>query len=781
LPCRGEERRGDSPVGGAFMKPTKVWKGHSYPLGATWTGTGVNFSLFSENATGVELCLFDALGEPETARIKLTERSDQVWHCFLPEIRPGQLYGYRVDGPYEPLKGHRFNRNKLLIDPYAKSIAGEVQWSDEMFGYTIGSEEADLSFDPRDNAVLMPKAVVVDPTFAWGRDVRPDRPLHETVIYETHVKGFSKRWDALPESLRGTYEGLGSPQAISYLKNLGVTAIELMPVHQHVDSKHLLDQGLRDYWGYNTLAFFAPEPTYSNRPGSIGSEVDEFRTMVRNLHAAGLEVILDVVYNHTAEGNHLGPTLGFRGIDNASYYRLTGDNPRYYMDYTGTGNTLNVPNPRVLQLVMDSLRYWVTEMHVDGFRFDLAPALARELHEVSRLSSFFDVVHQDPVLSQVKLIAEPWDVGEGGYQVGNFPILWAEWNGRYRDTVRRYWKGESGHVRDFAYRLCGSSDLYQSSGKTPTASINFITSHDGFSLRDLVSFNDKHNDANGENNQDGDNNNNSFNWGHEGLDAPEEVLLVRRRVQRNMLATLFLSQGVPMLRAGDEASATQRGNNNAYCQDNEISWLPWSPDLHARRLADFTARLIRFRLAHPIFHHPSFFKGRDLRGTGVKDLTWFNADGSEMDDEAWAADFAKVIGLVLSGDSMDLRSYTGEPIFDDTFLLYFNAHSDNVEVKLPGRRKVAWREILDTTDENGFVEHGAVRQGGSRHLLSAISLVIFQQETGTDEEARNPWRRLKRALGGKKTIPVPARADLAAGAPDPEKALEQGQKPGRKP
>jgi glycogen operon protein len=469
--------------------------------------------------------------------------------------------------------------------------------------------------------------------------------------------------------------------------------------------------------------------------------VDEFRAMVRTLHAAGLEVILDVVYNHTAEGNHLGPTLAFRGIDNVSYYRLTGESARYHMDYTGTGNTLNVPNPRVLQLIMDSLRYWVSEMHVDGFRFDLAPSLARELHDVSRLSSFFDVIHQDPVISQVKLIAEPWDVGDGGYHVGNFPVLWAEWNGRYRDTVRRYWKGDSGHMRDFAYRLCGSSDLYEGGGKTPTASINFITSHDGFSLRDLVSFNDKHNEANGENNQDGDNHNNSFNWGHEGLDAPDEILELRRRQQRNFFATLLLSQGVPMIRGGDEAGATQRGNNNAYCQDNPTSWMPWLPDAHARKLFDFTSRLIRFRLEHPIFHQPSFFKGRPLHGSGMKDLTWFNPDGSEMDDEGWSADFAKVLGLVLSGDSLHITTYTGEPIQDKTFLLYFNAHSENVLVKLPSTRRVRWRQIIDTTNEHGFVEDGLRPRGGEKYALTAHSLTLFQQETGTGEEARHASRR----------------------------------------
>ena len=732
------------------MKPTQLWKGHYYPLGATWTGTGVNFTLFSQHATGVELCLFDALGEPESARVRLTERSDFVWHVFLPEVRVGQLYGYRVEGPYEPEKGHRFNPNKLLIDPYAKSIAGEVQWSDEMFAYTIGHPDGDLSFDERDNAAQMPKAVVVDPTFAWSSDVRPNRPLHETVIYEVHVKGFSKLWEEIPEPLRGTYSGLSCPQAIEYFKNLGVTAIELMPVHQHVNSKHLLDQGLTDYWGYNTLGFFAPEPTYRSSK-AIGSEVDEFRTMVRTLHAAGLEVILDVVYNHTAEGNHLGPTLAFRGIDNVSYYRLTGENPRYYMDYTGTGNTLNVPNPRVLQLIMDSLRYWVTEMHVDGFRFDLAPSLARELHDVSRLSSFFDVIHQDPVVSQVKLIAEPWDVGDGGYQVGNFPVLWAEWNGRYRDTVRRYWKGDSGHMRDFAYRLCGSSDLYEGNGKTPTASINFITSHDGFSLRDLVSFNDKHNEANGENNQDGDSHNNSGNWGYEGLDAPEEVLELRRRMQRNFFGTLLLSQGVPMIRGGDEAGATQRGNNNAYCQDNATSWMPWLPDAHARNLFDFTSRLIRFRLAHPIFHQPSFFKGRPLHGRDTKDLTWFNPDGSEMGEDGWSADFAKVLGLVLGGDSLHLRTYEGAPVTDNTFLLYFNAHFEKVQVKLPSSRRVRWRQIMDTTDEHGFLEDGLTPKGGEKYWLTAHSLTLFQQETGSVEEARTASRKK-----GKKTVEPPS-------------------------
>jgi glycogen operon protein len=714
----------------------RLWRGWPYPLGATCTEKGVNFSLFSQHATAVDLCLFDELGKAETARIPLKDRSDFVWHGFVPGIRPGQLYGYRVHGPYEPHNGHRFNPNKLLLDPYAKAIAGRVRWSDDIFGYTIGSPDADLSFDERDNAALMPKAVVVAPQYDWTGDERPGTPLNETVIYEVHVKGFSKLWDEVDERLRGTYAGLGSPAAIDYFKRLGVTAVELLPVHHYITSKHLLDKGLIDYWGYNTMGFFAAEAAYSSA-GDRGQQVTEFKDMVKALHAAGIEVILDVVYNHTAEGNHLGPTLSFRGIDNASYYRLVGDNPRYYMDFTGTGNTLNVPNPRVLQLVMDSLRYWVTEMHVDGFRFDLAPALARELHSVSRLSSFFDVIHQDPVVSQVKLIAEPWDVGEGGYQVGNFPALWCEWNGKYRDAVRRYWKGDSGLMGDFAYRLCGSSDLYHWAGKTPTASINFITAHDGFSLRDLVSFNEKHNDANGENNQDGDTNNNSWNCGHEGLDAPEDVEQLRRRMMRNFLATLLLSQGVPMLRAGDEYGATQKGNNNAYCQDNDISWLTWKREEWQKQMERFTAELIHFRQKHPIFHQRDFFQGRGLRGKGVKDLTWINADGDEMSDADWAAGFAKVIGLVLCGDALHMRTFTGEPVTDGTFLLFFNAHHEDFEVGIPGAENVRWRQILDTASERGFLEEAVTRTGGDSHRLTARSLVLFQQEQGTTDEARH--------------------------------------------
>ena len=718
------------------MKSFRLWQGQPYPLGATWTGEGVNFALFSEFATGVELCLFDDLYQPESQRIRLHERTDYVWHGFLPELKPGQFYGYRVEGPYEPHNGHRFNPKKLLLDPYAKAITGRMEWSDAMFGYHIGSADADLSFDESDNAAFMPKGVVVDTAFTWGDDRSPGRALHETVIYETHVRGFSKQWEAVSEELRGTYAAIGSPPAIDYFKQLGITAVELMPVHHFIDPRHLQDHGLKEYWGYNTLGFFAPESRYSST-GDRGEQVTEFKSMVRKLHAAGLEVILDVVYNHTVEGNHLGPTLSFRGIDNRSYYRLMGDNPRYYMDYTGTGNTLDVPHPRVLQLLMDSLRYWVTEMHVDGFRFDLASTLARELHEVRKLGAFFDVIHQDPVVSRVKLIAEPWDLGEGGYQVGNFPVLWAEWNGRYRDTLRRYWKGDSGLMRDFAHRLCGSADLYQASSKTPTASINFVTAHDGFTLRDLYSFNQRQNGPNGENNRDGENNNNNWNCGHEGLDAPDDVQALRRRMQRNLIATLLLSQGVPMLRGGDEINSTQGGNNNPYCQDNKVTWLDWQLTSDAVALLEFTRRMVAFRHDHVIFHQPHFFQGRPLRGGEIKDITWYDAGGAEMSDKDWTADFAKIVGVMLCGDSLDLKTYEGNSLRDDTFLLYFNAHHEDRDIRLPSKASAIWRLIIDTSLEAGFPEAPDAVQGDVIHVLPARSLLVFQQHGGSDDDARN--------------------------------------------
>src|SRR5438552_12158885 len=555
------------------MTPVKIWLGYPYPLGATWLGNGVNFALFSEAGTSVDLCLFDNIDAgQENIRIPMTEYTDQVRHVFLPDVRPGQLYGFRVSGPYDPERGLRFNRAKLVLDPYAKAIAGEVNWADEMFGYVVGDKLEDLARDFRDDAWGMPKSVVIDNAFDWHDDRKLGIPLHSSVIYEMHVKGFTKLCQKVPEELRGTYAGLGSAAAIDYLKNLGVTAVELLPVHAHIDDKVLIDRGLTNYWGYNTIGFFAPHAEYSSS-GDLGGQVMEFKAMVRNLHAAGIEVILDVVYNHTAEGNHLGPTLSFRGIDNQAYYWLQPDNPRFYMDFTGTGNTFNLLHPRTLQLVMDSLRYWVLEMHVDGFRFDLASTLARDASGVNKLHAFFEIIHQEPVLSQVKLIAEPWDVGEGGYQVGNFPVLWAEWNGKYRDTVRSFWKGDEGRIGELAYRLTGSPDLYQHDGRRPYASINFVTAHDGFTLNDLVSYNDKHNEANGEENRDGDNNNHSWNHGVEGPSDDPEIRQLRLQQRRNFLATLLLSQGVPMITAGDEWGRTQKGNNNAYCQDNEISWL----------------------------------------------------------------------------------------------------------------------------------------------------------------------------------------------------------------
>src|SRR5215208_4212256 len=607
----------------------KVWPGQPYPLGATWDGAGVNFALFSEHATAVELCLFDAEDPTrETGRVVLAERTDLVWHAYLPEARPGQLYGYRVHGPYEPQAGHRFNQHKLLIDPYAKAVAGDVRWDDSVFGYTIGSDAADLSVDERDSAPYIPKCVVVDPAFSWGDDTRPRTPWHKTLIYELHVKGFTMRHPEVPEELRGTYAGLAHPAVVEYLHSLGVTAVELMPVHQFVSDQFIQDRGLTNYWGYNSVGFFAPDVRYSST-GTLGQQVSEFKTMVKTLHREGIEVILDVVYNHTGEGNHFGPTLAFRGIDNAAYYRLVHSQPRYYMDFTGCGNTLNMVHPRTLQLIMDSLRYWVLEMHVDGFRFDLASALARELHDVDRLGSFFDIIHQDPVLSQVKLIAEPWDLGEGGYQVGNFPVLWAEWNGIYRDNVRAFWKGDEGQAGGMAYRLTGSSDLYGRGGRRPYASINFVTAHDGFTLNDLVSYNDKHNDANGEGNKDGESHNRSWNCGVEGETDKEDVLALRARQQRNFVTTMMLSQGVPMLAHGDEFGRTHQGNNNVYCQDNELSWMQWKLESWQADLLTFTQRLVALRHSHPVFRRRRFFIGEAAQGgeSHIGDIAWFTPGG----------------------------------------------------------------------------------------------------------------------------------------------------------
>ncbi|HET7597817.1 MAG TPA: glycogen debranching protein GlgX, partial [Burkholderiales bacterium] len=637
-----------------------VWAGAPYPLGATWDGQGVNFALFSEHGERVELCLFDPQGRREIERIALPERTDQVWHGYLPEARPGLLYGYRVHGPYAPEQGHRFNAHKLLIDPYAKASAGLIRWSDALYGYRINSPREDLSFDRRDSQAGMPKGKVVDTAFTWGDDRPPRTPWTDTVIYELHVRGFTMRHPGVAPQIRGTYSALAAAPVIDYLQRLGITAVELMPVHAFVDERHLVSQGLRNYWGYNSIGYFMPEMRYS-----ATGDIREFKTMVKALHAAGIEVLLDVVYNHTGEGNHLGPTLAFRGIDNAAYYRLVPHDPRHYMDYTGCGNTLNTMHPRVLQLIMDSLRYWVTEMHVDGFRFDLASTLGREQHAVDRFGAFFDIIHQDPVVSRVKLIAEPWDLGEGGYQVGNFPVGWSEWNGLYRDTMRRFWKGETGTIGEYASRLTGSSELYRHSGRSSRASINFITSHDGFTLEDLVSYNEKHNEANLAGNSDGDNHNLSWNCGAEGPTDDPAIIALRARQKRNLLATLFLSQGVPMLLAGDEFSRTQGGNNNAYCQDNETSWVDWTLTPAAERLLDFVRRLIAFRHRHPVFRRSRFFRGRELPGWNVKDIVWFGADGEEMTEAKWHDAQLRCLGVYFCGVDIDWPGVRGRRATDD--------------------------------------------------------------------------------------------------------------------
>jgi len=700
---------------------TVVFPGKPYPLGATWDGEGVNFALFSEHAERVELCLFDSQGRREIARLELPEQTDQVWHGYLPDARPGLLYGYRVFGPYQPEQGHRFNPHKLLLDPYAKDIVGPLKWSDAHFGYRVGSGRADLSFDKRDNASGLPKCRVIDPAFTWGDDRPPRTPWHDTVIYELHVKGFTNRHPDVPPPLRGTYAGLSTAPVIDYLKHLGVTAVELMPCHAFVDDRYLIEKGLRNYWGYNSIGFFAPDSRYS-----ASGHVSEFKTMVKTLHSAGIEVILDVVYNHTAEGNHLGPTLGFRGIDNRSYYRLATGDERHYVDFTGCGNTLNMMHPRVLQLIMDSLRYWVLEMHVDGFRFDLASALARELHDVNRLSAFFDIIHQDPVLSQVKLIAEPWDLGQGGYQVGNFPVGWTEWNGKYRDAIRAYWKGEGGLIGELAFRLTGSSDLYEASSRRPHASINFVTAHDGFTLRDLVSYNAKHNDANGEENRDGSDHNLSWNCGVEGPTDDAAVNTLRSRQQRNFLATLVFSQGVPMLTAGDEFGHSQSGNNNPYCQDNELSWLDWEGPAFDHQLLAFTRRLIQYRQKHQVFRRRRFFQGRQIRGGDIKDVMWLKPDGTEMSEDEWSHGFARCLGMFLAGAVLPDVDARNRPLHDENFLLLFNAHHETIAFMLPHLSNGQhWRVLLDTVTP-GASSH-ADFPSGTPYNLQGRSLVLFMQ------------------------------------------------------
>src|SRR6266496_856556 len=679
--------------------PFRTRPGRPYPPGATWDGAGVNFALFSEHATAVDLCLFDpAVPEREIRRIAVTEHTDQIWHVYLPEARPGLLYGYRVHGPYAPGDGHRFNPDKVLLDPYAKAIAGSVTWDGALFGYRPGETEEGAMPDRRDSAPFIPKCVVVETAFSWGDDRLLRTPWHKTVIYEVHVKGFTARHPQVPPELRGTYAGLASPPVLEHLRRLGVTAVELLPVHHSVAEQRLVDRGLTNYWGYNSIGDLAPDSRFAST-GARGEQVAEFKSMVKRLHQAAIEVILDVVYNHTAEGDHRGATLCFRGIDNAAYYRLEAGDRRTYRDYTGCGNTLNLTHPRSLQLLMDSLRYWVQDMHVDGFRFDLASALARELHDVDRLSSFFDVIHQDPVISQVKLIAEPWDLGEGGYQVGNFPVLWTEWNGKYRDSVRRFWRGDGGTVSELATRLSGSNDLYAHGGRQPYASINFITAHDGFTLHDLVSYNDKHNEANGEENRDGENNNLSSNHGIEGPSDDPAIVAVRDRQIRNFLATLLLSQGVPMISHGDELGRTQLGNNNAYAQDNELSWIDWTLTPGKRTLLDFTSKLVRFRLSQPTLRRRKYFQGRSIRGGGVKDVAWLTPEGGEMDDNAWHDGFVRSLGMLLSGSAIEEMNERGEPITGDTLLVLLNGHTDTVAFTLPAHQaRVRWELVVDTRD-----------------------------------------------------------------------------------
>jgi isoamylase len=697
---------------------TVVWPGTWYPLGATFDGGGCNFSVFSEVAQQVQLCLFDDDGGER--RLDLPECRSFCWHGYVPGIRPGQRYGFRVHGPWDPQRGHRCNPQKLLLDPYAVAIEGGVTWNAAVFPHDKDGD--DLIASDLDSAPFVPKSVVVDRAFDWGDDRRPNRPLHQTEIYELHVKGFTARLAGIPPPLRGTYAGLAHPASLEYLSRLGVSAIELMPVHQFVHDGHLLSRGLRNYWGYNSIGFFAPHDEYASNPVR-GAQVREFKEMVKALHAAGIEVILDVVYNHTAEGNHLGPVLSFKGLDNCAYYRVVNTDPRYYMDYTGTGNSLNMRHPHVLQLLMDSLRYWVLDMHVDGFRFDLAATLARELHEVDRLSAFFDLIQQDPIVSQVKLIAEPWDVGEGGYQVGNFPPLWSEWNGKYRDSVRDYWRGGEQTLGEFANRLSGSPDLYASNGRRPSASVNFVTAHDGFTLRDLVSYNDKHNEANGEDNRDGESHNRSWNHGVEGPTDDPAITALRARQQRNFLTTLLLSQGVPMLLAGDEIGRTQNGNNNPYCQDNELSWVDWnSADLD---LLYFTVSLLAFRRAHPVFRRRRWFEGRPLHGQDIRDIVWLTPSGREMSDDDWKVGFAKSLMVYLNGAAITNLGPRGETILDDSFLLCFNAHYEPLTFVLPeasfGER---WHRVIDTADPDLLAPTLPFRAGGEVRVLDRAVVVL---------------------------------------------------------
>ena len=702
----------------------EVWPGSRSELGATWDGEGTNFAVFSEHAEAIDLCLFDASGH-ET-RIPLPEVTAFVWHGYVPGVGPGQRYGFRAYGPYDPANGHRFNPNKLLIDPYARAVEGDVSWGPDVYAYEMGSPDADLVVSDTDDAGSIPKSVVVDASFDWGNDRPPRTPWHETVIYETHVKGFTATHPGVPIEMRGTYAGLAHPAAIEHLQLLDVTAVELMPVHHFVHPQHLVDKGLRNYWGYDSIAYLAPYSGYSSS-GMCGEQVNEFKQMVKALHDAGIEVILDVVYNHTGEGNHLGPTLSLRGLDNRSYYRLVDEDPRYYFDVTGTGNSLNPRHPQVLKLIMDSLRYWATEMHIDGFRFDLAAALARQFHMVDRLSAFFDIIHQDPVLSRLKLIAEPWDVGEGGYQVGNFPPLWSEWNGKYRDTVRDLWRGEPHSLAEFGFRFTGSADLYQEDGRRPFASINFVTAHDGFTLHDLVTYNEKHNEANGEDNNDGEDHNRSWNHGVEGETDDPEIRALRERQKRNLLLTVALSQGVPMFLGGDEMGRTQGGNNNAYCQDNEISWFDWSLREENLALLGWTRRLMQLRASHPVFRRRKWFQGRALRGEDVTDIAWFDPNGNEMSEQQWNEGFARSIGVFMNGDEIAQPGPRGEAIRDDSFLLLFNAHSDGVDFTLPAPLfGNEWAAMIDTSEP--LLEEGSkILKAGEVVPVSGRTVLVLKR------------------------------------------------------
>ncbi len=703
----------------------KLWPGMPYPLGATYDGMGVNFSVFSEAAERVELCLFEDDGS-ET-RVDFPEVHAFCWHGYLPNCGPAQRYGFRVYGPYDPDAGLRCNPSKLLLDPYAKAVDGQVHWNEAVFNYRFN--DPDGAMNQANSAPYVPKSVVTSPFFGWDNDRPPRIPRDKTVIYEVHVKGFTKQHPGIPEELRGTYAGLAHPAALEYLTSLSVTAVELLPVHQFIHDSHLHDKGLRNYWGYNSIGFMAPHNEYSSA-GQIGQQVSEFKQMVKTLHEAGIEVILDVVYNHTAEGNHLGPTLSFRGLDNSAYYRLVEGSPRYYFDTTGTGNSLSVGHPYVLQLIMDSLRYWVTEMHVDGFRFDLAVSLAR-VQDVNRLSAFFDLIHQDPVVSQVKLIAEPWDLGQGGYHVGNFPPLWSEWNGKYRDTVREFWLGESGPLADFAYRVMGSSDLYEATGRRPSASVNFITAHDGFTLADLTSYNEKHNEANGEGNADGESHNRSWNCGVEGPTDDPEIQACRDHLRRNLLTTLLLSQGIPMILAGDEFGRSQQGNNNAYCQDNEISWFNW--EVQDTDLLEFTRRLVKFRNQHPVLRRPNFFQGRPVIGHDLSDLAWFCSDGVEMEEDDWQAGL-KTVAVFLNGSAIGATDQRGVPIIDDSFLMCFNAYVKPVEFTIPPNFGDIWTKVLDSFEPLADDAAPETMKAGDRVLIPARSIVVFQLEPAPDTE-----------------------------------------------